>query len=75
MTRFRGKDKLKTWGAALAKRGNHRKAMVAVARKMAVIMHAMRSDGTVYVGDPSASETEVAGRTRKKDVRLLGSLA
>ncbi len=61
-------------GAALAKRGNHRKATVAVSRKMAVIMHAMWSDGTSYIGDPSASETEVPGRARTKDVRLLGSL-
>ena len=57
MTRFRGKDKLKAWGEALAKRGCHRKATVAVGRKLAVIMHAMWSDGTVYQGRPP---TEVA---------------
>jgi hypothetical protein len=32
-------------------RSCHRKATVAVARKLAVIMHAMWTDGTCYVGD------------------------
>jgi hypothetical protein len=32
MTRFKGKDSLKMWGAALAKRSCHRKAVVAVAQ-------------------------------------------
>jgi hypothetical protein len=33
-------------GIAIAKRSSHRKATVAMARKLAVIMHAMRVDGT-----------------------------
>jgi hypothetical protein len=41
MTRFKGRDKVRTWDLALAKRSCHRKATVAVARKLAVIMHAM----------------------------------
>ena len=41
MTRFKGRDKVPTWGLALARRSCHRKATVAVARKLAVIMHAM----------------------------------
>ncbi|WP_189343676.1 MULTISPECIES: hypothetical protein [unclassified Mesorhizobium] len=36
------------------KRSCHRKACVAVARKLAVMMHAVWSDGTFYVGDPVA---------------------
>ena len=47
LTRYRGKTALKSWGAKLAKRC-HRKAVVAVARKLAVIMHAMWRDGTEY---------------------------
>jgi len=39
--RFNGRDKVRTWGLALARRSCHRKATVAVARKLAVIMHAM----------------------------------
>ena len=57
LTRFKGKDKLKTWGLMLAKRGCHRKATVAVARKMAVVMHAMWRDGTVYVGDADGARS------------------
>src|SRR5438552_14346871 len=41
LTRFKRKDKVKSWGQALAKRFCHRKATVAVTRKLAVIMHAM----------------------------------
>lgn len=40
MTRFKGADKVKSWGQAIARRSCHRKACVAVARKLAVIMHA-----------------------------------
>ncbi|MBZ9699275.1 MULTISPECIES: IS110 family transposase [unclassified Mesorhizobium] len=73
MTRFRGRDKVKSWGEQLAKRSCHRKACVAVARKLAVIMHAMWSDGTFYVGDASATETDAAQRAHNKDRRLLGA--
>jgi transposase len=75
LTRFRGKDKVKTWGLMLAKRGCHHKAAVAVARKLAVIMHAMWSDGTIYIGDPAASETDVSARAAVKNRKLLGTHA
>ena len=73
MTRFKGKDKVKTWGQQIAKRSCHRKACVAVARKLAVIIHAMWSDGSFYVGDPAASETDTARRAQIKDRKLLGT--
>lgn len=73
MTRFRGKDKLKSWGDELAKRGCRRKATVAVARKMVVIMHAMWTDGSVYQGHPAAGEETVAARRKEKETRLLGA--
>lgn len=73
MTRFKGKDKVKTWGQQIAKRSCHRKAVVAVARKLAVIMHAMWSDGTFYVGDHKASEADMAARAHVKDRRLQGA--
>ncbi|HEV2349287.1 MAG TPA: IS110 family transposase [Terriglobia bacterium] len=45
----RGKpNALKAWGLRLAKRGSKKKACVAVARRLAVIMHAMWRDGTVF---------------------------
>lgn len=75
LTRFRRKDKIKSWGLAIAKRSCHRKACVAVARKLAVIMHAMWVDGTFYVGDPQASAADVAARTSVKDRKLLGVYA
>ena len=54
LTRFKGKTALKSWGLKIAKRC-HKKAMVAVARKLAVIMHAMWRDGTVYADRPRAA--------------------
>ena len=73
MTRFKGKDKVKTWGRVIAKRACHRKACAAVARKLAVIMHAMWSDGTFYVGDLAASGADAAQRAQVKDRKLLGA--
>ena len=35
LTRFKRRDKVKTWGLLIAKRAGHRKAVVAVARKLA----------------------------------------
>ena len=71
LTRFKRKDKVKTWGLAIARRTSHRKATVAVARKLAVIMHAMWVDGTFYCGDPTASKADVSARTAEKERRLL----
>lgn len=73
LTRFKRKDKVKTWGQQIAKRSCHRKACVAVARKLAVIMHAMWIDGTFYVGDTALSEQDVAARAAVKDRKLLGA--
>ena len=39
---------VKAWGAKLAKRNGLRKAKVAVARKLAVILHRMWIDGTEF---------------------------
>ena len=75
LTRFKRKDKVKTWGLAVARRAGHRKAVVAVARKLAVIMHAMWLDGTFYCGDPAASAADVAAHSAAKDRKLLGAHA
>lgn len=71
LTRFRRKDKLKTWGLLLAKRACHRKVVVAVARKLAVIMHAMWVDGTVYDGGPAASAAPASARSARRTRALL----
>lgn len=75
MTRFRGRDKVKAWGQMLAKRSCLRKATVAVARKLAVIMHAMWADGTFYNGDVQASDAAVTARAKTKSRKLLGAHA
>jgi transposase len=73
LTRYKRKDKVKTWGLAIAKRASHRKAIVAVARKLAVIMHAIWVDGTFYVGDPAARAADRGARAAAKDKKLLGA--
>ena len=39
---------LKDWAFAIAKRSTMRKARVALARRLAIIMHAMLRDGTEF---------------------------
>jgi transposase len=56
LTRFKGVDRIKGWGLKFAKGKSYPKARVAVARKLAVVMHAMWRDGTSYVGDPAVTE-------------------
>lgn len=75
LTRFKRKDKVKSWGLAIAKRSSHRKATVAVARKLAVIMHAMWVDGTFYCGDPAASPADVRAHAAEKERKLLRTSA
>ena len=47
-TRFKGQSTLKDWALALAARSNMRKARVALARRLAVIMHAMLRSGAEF---------------------------
>jgi transposase len=46
---------LKSWAARIAKRAGMNKAKVALARKLAVIMHRMLIDGRPF--DPAAAAT------------------
>ena len=39
---------LKAWGSKLRKRIGHKKAKVAVARKLAIILHCIWTDGTEF---------------------------
>ena len=54
LTRTRHKSALRTWGLTLAKKTGPAKAKVAVARKLAVIMHRMWSEGTGFRASGSA---------------------
>jgi len=60
LTRVKKSCALKTWGLKLKKRIGGRKAKVAVARRMAVILHRMWRDGTAFDwGCPESGATEV----------------
>ncbi len=48
LTRTRQANPLKNWGTKLAKRAGFKKARVALARKMAVVLHRMWVDGTDF---------------------------
>lgn len=49
LTRYKGPLKLKDWALAIAKRSTLRKARIALARRLAIIMHAMLKRGTDFV--------------------------
>jgi transposase len=60
LTRVTRWSALKAWGMAVAKRRGLRRATVAVARKLAVIMHRMWADGSEFRwsrGDTAAAST------------------
>ena len=48
LTRYKGAPKLKNWALVIAKRSNMRKARIALARRLAIIMHAMLRHGTEF---------------------------
>ena len=48
---------LKSWGMRLAARAGMRKAKVALARKLAVVLHRMLADGTSFLADKAAAPT------------------
>lgn len=48
LTRYKGPLKLKDWAFAIARRSTMRKARIALARRLAIIMHAMLRRGTEF---------------------------
>ena len=48
LTRVQRWSALKAWGMAVAKRRGLRRAIVAVARKLAIILHRMWADSTMF---------------------------
>lgn len=48
LTRYKGALKLKDWALAIARRSTMRKARIALARRLAIIMHAMLRHGTEF---------------------------
>ena len=68
LTRYKGQLKLKDWAFAIARRSTMRKARVALARRLAIIMHAMLRDGTEFVFglSPQATRQEAESSSRKE---------
>ena len=48
LTRYKGALKLKDWALAIARRSTMRQARIALARRLAIIMHAMLRQGTEF---------------------------
>ena len=55
LTRSQKWSKLKAWGVAVARRRGMRRAVVAVGRKLAILMHRIWKDGTTYEWEQSAA--------------------
>jgi len=58
LARSRTATALRSWGLMLKARNGHKKAVVAVARKLAVILHAMWKTGTTFCAEPIPAKTE-----------------
>ncbi len=52
LSRVKRDSALRSWGLALARRIGAKKAKVAVARKLAVVLHAIWTDGTTFEATP-----------------------
>jgi transposase len=55
LSRVKRDSDLRSWGVALARRIGAKKAKVAVARKLAVVLHAIWTDGTIFEATPNAA--------------------
>jgi hypothetical protein len=62
LTRYKGQLKLKDWAFAIARRSTMRKARVALARRLAIIMHAMLRDRRPK---PAPKRSDALGRERQ----------
>jgi transposase len=70
MVRCKKWSALKAWGMSVAKRRGHKRAVVAVARKLAIIMHRMWLDGTEFRwtradGSHDADRTAITATAQK----------
>jgi len=64
LTRYKGQLKLKDWAFAIAERSTMRKARVALARRLAIIMHAVLRDGTEFASAQVRAIYETGGRVQ-----------
>ena len=56
LTRARSDSALKRWGLTLKAKNGHKKAAVAVARKLAVVLHAMWAKGAAFCAEPTLAK-------------------
>ena len=64
-----GCPELKSWAMRIAKRAGQEKAKVALARKLAVIMHRMLADGKPF--NPSAKAERMAATAAKAAAKVV----
>ena len=70
LTRYKPPLKLKDWALAIAKRSTMRKARIALARRLAIIMHAMLRHGTEF----KAASINAEGDRRPRQAPERGAL-
>lgn len=73
MKRYKRPDRVKEWGMQLAQTKGHAKVCVAVARKLAVIMHAMWTDGTSYAGAPERTSADSIRKLYHHEAQTVGA--
>ena len=56
LTRSRSDSALRRWGLMLKAKNGHKKAVVAVARKLSVILHAMWKSGEAFCAEPALAK-------------------
>jgi transposase len=69
----RGSD-LKSWALGVAQRAGMKKAKVALARKLAVVLHRMLADGTTFMASTAAHAAAVAGSDQQEAEQGSGGL-
>ena len=60
LTRYKGQLKLKDWAFAIARRSTMRKARVALARRLAIIMHGRADERLRDLGIPASHDRTLA---------------
>jgi transposase len=71
LTRSRTPCSIKSWGQKIARRAGHRKAVVAVARRLSVVMLAMWRDGTFFEPRTPTAPTKPSASRRRTSARQL----
>jgi hypothetical protein len=69
----KGCPELKNWAMRLAKRAGQEKAKVALARKLAVIMHRMLADGTQFNPNAKAERMAATAKAARQFLALPAS--